>query len=83
MELNQLKNSWEQKPLHGQYAQRIRNTEKHIIKTNQWPKRAGLKAETEGLIITAQDQSPPTRNYQAYIIKNGSNQNCTNKKPNQ
>ena len=28
---------------------------------------AGLNAETEGLIVAAQDQSLPTRNYQANI----------------
>ena len=33
-------------------------------KTHRWLKAAGLKAETEGLIIAAQDQSLPTRWYQ-------------------
>ena len=31
----------------------------------------GLKAETEGFIMAAQDQNVYTRNYQAIIIKNG------------
>ena len=39
-------------------------------------KNAGLKAETEGLIIEAQDQSLPTINYQANIIKHGSKLIC-------
>ena len=35
---------------------------------------AGLKAEKKELIIVAQNQSLPTRNYQTNITKNGSNQ---------
>ena len=55
-----------------------------IVKTNQWLKRAGLKAETEGLIIAAQDLSLPTRNYQANIFLKNPDQtqyvDCVNKK---
>ena len=40
-------------------------------KTNQWPRSAGLKAETEGLIIAAQDQNLPTKSYFAEIVKDG------------
>ena len=32
-----------------------------------------LKKGTEGLIIAAQDQSLPIRNYRVNVIKNGSN----------
>ena len=39
------------------------------VKTNQWLKSAWLKAETEGLIIAAQDQNLSTRNYQGNIVK--------------
>ena len=35
-----------------------------------------LKAETEGLIIAAQDYSLPMKNYWANIITNGSNLIC-------
>ena len=51
------------------------NTYKKIgmLKTNQWLKSAGQKVETEGLIIAAQKQNLSTRNYQASIVKNGSN----------
>ena len=38
-------------------------------KTHRWQKTAGLKAETEGFIITAQDQSLPTLWYQHNILK--------------
>ena len=68
-ELNQLKNVWEQKPLHGRYTQRIRNADMDIAKTNQWLKSTGLKMEAEGLIIAVKDLGLPTRNYQANIIK--------------
>ena len=51
--LSRLKNTWEQKSLHGRYAQRIRNAIIEIVKANRWLKSAGLKVETEGLIIAA------------------------------
>ena len=38
-------------------------------KTHKWLKAAGLKAETEGFIIAAQDQSLPTRWHQNNILK--------------
>ena len=38
-------------------------------KTHRWLKAAGLKPETEGFIITAQDQSLLTRWYQQNILK--------------
>ena len=53
---------------------KIRNG--NVVKNNWWLKNAGLKAEIEGLIIAAQDQYIPTRNYWAKMIKNESNQIC-------
>ena len=38
-------------------------------KTHRWLKAAGLKPETEGFIIAAQDQSLPTRWYQKSILE--------------
>ena len=38
-------------------------------KSHRWLKGAGLKAETEGFIIAAQDQSLPTLWYQHNILK--------------
>ena len=44
--------------------------------THKWLKSSGLKSETEGLIIAAQDQSLMTKQYQSEIIKNGANPKC-------
>lgn len=44
--------------------------------TNKWLNSTGLKAETEGLIIAAQDQSLKTRWYQHNIIKDGTDSKC-------
>ena len=44
--------------------------------TNQWLRSAGLKAETESLIIAAQDQSLATRSYHHRIIKDGTDPQC-------
>ena len=67
---DKLTKQWEQKALHGRYPKRT----KEAVLTNTRPTRctgAGLKAETEGLIIAAQDQSLATRSYHARIIKHG------------
>ena len=74
--LKKLKENWENKPLHGQYPLRTQAPDVDKNKTHQWLRSAGLKAETEGFIMAAQDQSLYTRNYQAKIIKNGTSPKC-------
>ena len=54
---------WEEKELHGRYPNRLREANVDGYKTNQWLRSTGLKAETEGLKIAAQDQSLPTKSY--------------------
>ena len=46
------------------------------METHKWLKSSGLKSETEGLIIAAQDQSLMTKQYQSKIIKNGMSPKC-------
>ena len=65
----QLRSKWESKALHGKYPQRVKQADVDQYKTNRWLKAGGLKAETEGFIIAAQDQSLPTRWYQYNILK--------------
>ena len=69
--LEKIEAKWEEKPLHGQYATRRKHADVDQKYTNQWLWSSGLKAETEGLIMAAQDQSLQTRNFLANIIKNG------------
>ena len=71
----QLRSKWESKAPHGKYPQRVKQAEVDQDKTHRWLKAAGLKAETEGFIITAQGQSLPIhtfpiRWYQHNILKN-------------
>ena len=74
--LKRLQHTWQQKPLHGQYPARTNQTDVDTQKTHQWLSSSCLKAETEGFIIAAQDQSLYTRNYQAQILKNGVDPTC-------
>ena len=52
---------WEQKPLHGQYLKRVKSPDVDEMEAHKWLKSSGLKSETEGLIIGAQDQSLMTK----------------------
>ena len=72
----QLIDRWSQKPLHGKYTLRSQKADVDQIATHQWLRSSGLKAETEGFILAAQDQSLFTRNYQANIVKNGADPKC-------
>ena len=66
-----MKQKWESKAMHGQYPSRIKEADVDFKQTNNWLKGTGLKAETEGSILAAQDQSLATRLYHHKIIKDG------------
>ena len=55
--------------LHGKYPQLVKQADTDHDTTHRWLKAPGLKAETEGFIIAAQDQSLPTRCYHLNIVK--------------
>ena len=62
--------------MHRQYPLRIKEADVVFKQTNNWLKGTGLKAETERLIIAAQDQSLATRLYHNKIIKDGTSLLC-------
>ena len=64
-----LQEKWEKKPLHGQFVKRLNAQIVSAHLTTQWLNSAGLKRETEGLILAAQDQSLATNNYQQMTSK--------------
>ena len=61
---------WESNALHGKYPQRVKQADVDQDKTHRWLKAADLKAETEGFIIAAQDQSLLRSWYQQNILTN-------------
>ena len=58
------------------YPKRLQDGDVDEEESNRWLKSAGLKSETEGLIVAAQDQALKTKYMQAKIIKNGTDPNC-------
>ena len=71
-----MKATWERKPLHGQFVKRTAEQDVSQHLTNEWLKGAGLKGETEGLLIAAQDQALATKNYLSHISKTISDDLC-------
>ena len=74
--VNQLKEGWRDKPLNGKYSILASDPDLNFSLTHHWLASSGLKFETEGFIIAAQDQSLPTRNFQANLLENGADPKC-------
>ena len=70
-----LKEGLKDKPLYAKYPIRASDPDVSSSLTHQWLTFIGLQSETEGFIIAAQDQSLPTRNFQADILENGAHPN--------
>ena len=55
--LEDMKNGWREKPLPGKYPLRTDHADVDKATTHQWLSSSSLKGETEGFILTTQDQS--------------------------
>ena len=55
--LKNVKSTWEEKSLHGQYPLRANNADVDQKRTHPWLRSSGIKSEAEGFILAAQDQS--------------------------
>ena len=54
----QLKQRWEDKPMHGQYPKRVHKKDVDHQMGNQWLKTAELKSETEGFLSLLPETRP-------------------------
>ena len=75
----QLRSKWESKALHAQLPTKGETGRLGPRQYQQTAKATGLKAETEGFIIAAQDQSLPTRWYQHNILKKDEHHSSSSK----
>jgi len=55
-------------PLHGQYWNRMDAVDADIQQSFMWINNGALRPATEGLILAAQDQCLPTRNYYHSVV---------------
>ena len=69
--VNELKEGWKDKPLHGKLPIRVSKPDVNSSLTHHWLASSGLKSVNEGFIIAAQGQNLPMRNFQANILENG------------
>ena len=74
-ELKNRQERWQSKPFHGQYYKDIKNKTDNDI-TWSWLKNGELKKETEGFLITAQDQALRTNAIKAKIDKVTEDSKC-------
>ena len=58
---NPINTAWKSKPLHDQYPFQSQKADVDLHDTHQWLRSVRLKAETEGFILTAQDQTADPR----------------------
>ena len=72
----QLQETWKSKVMHGQFPKSLEKADVNKEQSYNWLRSSGLKPETEGLIIAAQDQSLATRYYRNRIIKDGTDPRC-------
>ena len=67
---------WKDKPLHGKYPISASDPDGKSSLTHRRLASSGLKSETEGFIIAAQNQNLPTRKFQAKILVYGADPKC-------
>ena len=53
----QLKERWKEKEMHGEYPKRLQDGDVDEEESTRWLISAGLKSETEGLVVAAHDQA--------------------------
>ena len=74
-ETNEETGNWKSKPLHGRFHSQIAEVA-DLEKSYQWLEKGDLKANTEALIMAAQEQALKTRAIQAKIYKTHQNPRC-------
>ena len=62
--------------MHGKFPNYLHNDHRDISQSFQWMKYTGLKGETEGLIIAAQDLALNARYYCKHVVKQGATDKC-------
>ena len=67
---------WKSKLLHGQYPLGSQQADADLHETHQWLRSAGLKVETEGFIIAAQDQRLFKKIFLANILHDVADPGC-------
>lgn len=71
-----MRTTWCEKHMHGKFPKYLANPHIDMDQSFQWMKHTGLKGETEGLIVAAQDQALKTRYYAKHIMKQGNTDVC-------
>ena len=71
-----VRDKWKEKAINGKFPNYLDKDHVDVELSFKWMKHTGLKGETEGLFIAAQDQALNTRYYSKHIIKQGTTDRC-------
>ena len=71
-----MRKTWSEKLMHGMFPKYLKSEYIDLDQSFQWMKCVGLKSETEGLVVAAQDQALKTRYYSKHIMKEGTMDKC-------
>ena len=71
-----VRDKWREKAMHGKFPNYMDKDHVDVELSFKWMKHTGLKGETEGLTIAAQDQALNTRYDSKHITKQGTTDRC-------
>ncbi|KAF2891214.1 hypothetical protein ILUMI_14959 [Ignelater luminosus] len=74
--LEQIKNKWVEKQMHGQHPRAVQEHLMDKEQTYEWLHKGELKGETESLVIVAQDQAINIRYHKKNILRQNVNSKC-------
>ena len=75
-QLERLRKRWGEKPIHGAFPRQLQMPETDATRSNLWLTRGQLTADTEAVVVAAQDRVTPVRKYLVEVREERGNVAC-------